>query len=69
MSQSAEEKPKQKRVASSFFVVMNDGQVHVCKGRIALNRVMTKIDQSQMKLIIHGRACRLVPRTSLVVEV
>lgn len=68
MSENEENNEKANRRSSSFYVVMDDGQVHVCKGRVSLNRVMAKIDQTHLKMIIKGRTCRVVPKTSLIVE-
>lgn len=59
---------KGSRKSAFFYIVLNDGQIHVCKGKIALVRCMKDLDPAKIKKIIKGYELRLVPKTTVHVE-
>lgn len=63
-----EKKNKENRKSAVFFIVMNDGQIHVCKGKYALDRVLNQINPDLLKKIIKGYECKIVPKTKLTIE-
>lgn len=56
------------RKSSSFFVVMKSGQIHLCKGKVALSRALKDLSPESISMVIKGYQCRIVEKKSVDVE-
>lgn len=59
---------KGSRKSAHFYIVMNNGQIHVCKGKVSLSRAVRSLEPTEIKKIIKGYELRLVPKTTVIVE-
>lgn len=64
-----QDKSKETRRTSSYFVIMNDGHIHVYKGMVSLNRNLSRLDPAKIQKIIKGHECKIVPVVSLSIQV
>lgn len=67
--ENIETKPeKEKRRPAVFYVVMIDGQIHSARGRVTLNRILSKLDAGRVKLIVRGHECQIIEKKTIAIR-
>ena len=68
MDQDTSASGKEKRRPAVYYVVMEGGQIHSARGRVTLNRILSKLDPAKVKLIVRGHECQIVEKKTLAIK-
>jgi hypothetical protein len=69
MENSETKSEKERRRPAVYYVVMVDGQIHSARGRVTLNRILSKLDASRVKLIVRGHECQMIEKKTIAIRI